>query len=97
MILTISNISDKLSPIFAEKNIEKATLFGSHAKGLADEESDIDLFIHSEITGFSFFGLWQEIEDVIGKKIDLISSLEIIPGGRLDREIKNTGVVIYEK
>ena len=94
--MTISEIKDKLTPIFIEKKIRKATLFGSYAKEVATDESDIDLVIETEITGFSFFALRSEMEDVVKKEIDLIANFEIVPQSRIDNEVRNTGVVIYE-
>ena len=94
--MTISEIKEKLTPIFIEKKIKKATLFGSYAKEKANENSDIDLVIDTEITGFSFFALRSEMEDLINREIDLIANFEIIPQSRIDDEVKRTGVVIYE-
>ena len=94
--MTISEIKEKLTPIFIENKIKKATLFGSYAKESASNNSDIDLLIDTEITGFSFFALRSEMEDLINKEIDLIANFEIIPKSRIDDEIRRTGVVIYE-
>jgi len=95
-MLTIPEIKDKLTPIFVENNIKRAILFGSYAKEIATVESDIDLVIDTEITGFSFFALRSEMEDLINREIDLIANFEIIPKSRIDNEVKSTGVVIYE-
>jgi len=95
-MLTISDIAAKLRPIFVENDIKKATLFGSYAKNSATDNSDIDLVIDTEITGFRFFGLRGEMENLVNKDIDLIASFEIIPESRIDDEVRNTGVVIYE-
>lgn len=95
-MLTISEIKNKLTPIFIENNIRKATLFGSYAKEVATDNSDIDLVIDTEITGFSFFALRSEMESVINKEVNLIASFEIIPKSRIDNEVRSTGVVIYE-
>lgn len=56
-------------------NINKIGLFGSHAKGLADDSSDIDVVV--ELTsplGFKFMELCEYLEDVLGGKVDVLTS-----------------------
>ncbi|MFO7801943.1 MAG: nucleotidyltransferase domain-containing protein [Desulfovermiculus sp.] len=56
-------------------NINKIGLFGSHAKGLADDSSDIDVVV--ELTsplGFEFMELCEYLEDVLGGKVDVLTS-----------------------
>ena len=74
-------------------------MFGSYAKGLANENSDIDILIdsHNEIVGLEFYGIWEEISNYLRKNIDLIEKKELISAGRMEKEILKTGVVIYEK
>ena len=44
---TIHELSEKLHPIFMSVPVYKAILFGSYAKGLASENSDVDICIDS--------------------------------------------------
>ncbi|MCL2416173.1 MAG: DUF86 domain-containing protein [Defluviitaleaceae bacterium] len=98
-ILTIEEISNKLTPIFEEKGVIKAILFGSYAKGKATEESDIDLAVEVEerIIGLDFYGIAWDISESLGKKVDFFDLEDIIPNGRADLEIRNSGVMIYTK
>lgn len=84
-----------LIPIFQEYNIRKAVLFGSYAKGIAKEKSDIDLLVDSGLKGIAFFGLLEDIVTALGKDVDLLDTSQIIPNSEVDNEIARTGVVIY--
>jgi hypothetical protein len=51
-------------------------VFGSVARGEADEESDIDLVVEFE-PGRSLLdhaGLWLELQELLGVKVDVVSS-----------------------
>lgn len=92
---TVSQIQDILVPIFREYNIRKAILFGSYAKGLAKDKSDIDLLVDSGLKGLAFFGLLEDVVNALGKDVDLLDTSQIIPNSDVDNEIKKTGVMIY--
>ncbi|MCL2574304.1 MAG: nucleotidyltransferase domain-containing protein [Defluviitaleaceae bacterium] len=98
-VYSIEEIKQKLTPIFDDKGVKKAILFGSYAKGEASEDSDIDLAIEVEewVGGLEFYSIGGHIMETLGKKIDFFDIEDIIEGGRADIEIKSTGKVIYEK
>jgi predicted nucleotidyltransferase len=52
-IHTIPQITATLAPLFAEYNVKKAVLFGSYAKGVADDKSDVDLCVDRGLRGLS--------------------------------------------
>ncbi|MDR0306032.1 MAG: nucleotidyltransferase domain-containing protein [Chitinispirillales bacterium] len=98
-IYTITEIAQKLQPIFDAAPVEKAILFDSYAKGNPSKSSDIDIVIDSKgrIRGIDFFGVLEDITETLNIQVDLIEASQIIDGGRIQREIAETGVVIYEK
>ena len=98
-VYTTGEIKEKLMPIFTNNSVEKAVLFGSYAKGNPTHLSDIDILIDSKgkIQGIDFFGVLEDITEVLGVPVDLIEASQIIDGGRAQSEIMETGVVIYEK
>ena len=71
-----------LKPLFPQGSME-AILFGSYARGEADEESDVDLLV--DLTGtqvkgvfsmtspWSLGGLYSDLEEALGKRIDLLT------------------------
>lgn len=63
---------EKIVEICKRNNISYCALFGSFARGEADENSDIDLLVRfSKPIGWKFYGIAEDLEDVLGKKVDL--------------------------
>ena len=59
----------------------KVRVFGSVARGDATEESDLDFLVEME-QGRSLLdlvGLWQDLQDLLGRKVDVISDGGISP------------------
>jgi len=98
MTYTIEEIRSKLTPIFEEKGVLKAVLFGSYAKGEATDESDVDIVAHvdenmcildfAEISGY--------VEDVLHKRVDFLYGGDVFSDD-MNAEIRKTGVIIFEK
>lgn len=98
-IYSIDDIKNLLYVILAENGVKQAILFGSYAKGLAGEKSDVDILIDSNgrLKGLKFFALIDIIKEALDKEVDVIEKSEIDEGSRIDKEIQSTGVVIYER
>jgi predicted nucleotidyltransferase len=94
---TIEQLKHVLVPIFQKNNIKKAILFGSYSTGHATVHSDVDLLVDSGLRGLAFFGLLDDVCESLDCDVDLIDTHDIIPDSRIDQEIRNTGVVIYER
>lgn len=94
-ILSIKKIKEIISPILVANNVELCILFGSYAKGLATEKSDIDLLIKTNLKGLSFYGLFDEIKEALHKKIDLLRIEDLKGNTELLSEILKDGVRIY--
>ena len=94
-IYSVNDIKRILQPVFKKHNIKKAVLFGSYAKGLADDRSDIDIMVDSNLRGLAFYGLLEDVVNAIGLQVDLLDKRQIIPASKIQTEINNTGVVIY--
>lgn len=93
----IDSIRESLTPVFGRYNVRKAILFGSYAKGLADERSDVDILVDSGLKGLKFFGLLEDVTNALEMNVDLIDSSQIEAGSRVQSEIDSTGVLIYGK
>ena len=66
----------RLQTFFADRPVKKAYVFGSFARGEADEASDLDLLVeldHSRPIGWDFYAWWDELEHLIGRKVDLVT------------------------
>lgn len=58
---------------FAKKyHVKKIGLFGSFAKGVADENSDIDIFVEMRPEFDSLMALKFKLEESLCKRVDLI-------------------------
>lgn len=65
----------------AQHGARNVRVFGSLARGQADPESDLDLLVEME-DGRSLLdlvGLWQDLEDLLGRKVDVISEGGLSP------------------
>ena len=94
---TISQIRDRLTPVFRRNNVRRAVLFGSYGKGLATPQSDVDILVDSGLLGLSFFGLLEDVCQSLDCPVDLIDTRDVIPGSAIEREIQRTGTIIYEQ
>lgn len=92
---TLNEIRRVLSPLFADNNVKSAILFGSYAKNTATEKSDIDLVVDSGLKGLKFFGLVNDISESLRVPVDVFDVREINKNSDLEKEIKNTGILIY--
>jgi predicted nucleotidyltransferase len=58
---------------FQEKyQVEKIGLFGSYAKDIATDNSDIDIFVKMKPSLFDMVALKDQIEEDLNKKVDII-------------------------
>ena len=94
---TIENIREKVIPIAKKYGVKKISLFGSYARGEADEKSDLDfLFRKGKVLGLQYVGFVNDLEDEFNCHVDLVSE-----GGISDKEflneIKNDEVILYEE
>ena len=99
-IYTIEELKEKLTPIFDSAPVYKAILFGSYARGEANEKSDVDIIIDSrgELLNFNFFGVMGYSEEAVEKYVDMYEISELLEGSPVLASINNNeGVVIYER
>ncbi len=62
---------------FRTRPVLKAYLFGSYARGQADNQSDIDILVDLDYTqriGLGFVQMQIDLEEILKAKVDLVSS-----------------------
>ena len=71
--MNIEEIKRKILPILKKYGVTRAGIFGSVVRGEAREESDIDILveIESRMSSLDFVGLKLELEEALGKPVDL--------------------------
>jgi predicted nucleotidyltransferase len=69
----IEEIKNKILPILKKYGVTRAGVFGSVVRGEETKESDIDILVEIEgrMSLLDFVGLKLELEEALGKKIDL--------------------------
>ena len=72
---------EKIRIFFRTQPVLKAYLFGSYARGEADEESDVDLLVDLDYEHFTlkFFRTSELLTHLLDKKVDIISSNGLHP------------------
>ena len=96
-ILSIDDIKRIVSQVLSQHEVEYCYLFGSYARGEANEKSDVDLIVATEITGMEFFGLCERLREILHKKVDLLNLAQLNNNQQLLYEVLKDGVKIYEK
>ena len=98
-IYTINEIKQILRKVLKDTPVCNVILFGSYAKNEATSNSDLDLIIdtNEQLMGFKLYSLITKLEKEFNKKIDAFEKSEIIKNSKVDKEIKETGVLVYEK
>lgn len=94
--LNVDIIREELEPIFQKHNVKKAILFGSVAKNKNSVSSDVDILVDSGLKGFKFLGLVEDIRQTLNKEVDIIDVKHINSDSRIEKEINQTGVLIYD-
>ena len=97
IIYSIDDIKAALYPVFVKHSVKKAVLFGSYVKGMANQNSDVDLLLDSGLRGLQFVGLIEEVRLALDKEVDVFDETHIIPNSKIFSEISRDGVVIYEE
>ena len=62
---------------FPDKPVKKVYVFGSYARGDADENSDIDLLIdwdYSKGLGLEVVKYWESAKKMLNKEVDFVST-----------------------
>ena len=77
---TIENIKPRIIKILKKNKIKRAGIFGSYVKGRQRKNSDIDILIEPvKGMGLKFIGVKLELEDELGRKVDLVTYKGIHP------------------
>jgi predicted nucleotidyltransferase len=77
----ILELQKKIYPVLEANDVVKASVFGSFARGENLPESDVDILVElKEPKGLLFLaGLKFELEDAIGRKVDLLTYKSVNP------------------
>ncbi len=90
----IAIIKKKVCPILKKYGVKRAGVFGSVVKGKTKKYSDVDILVEikKDISLLDFVGLKIELEEKLGKKVDLVEYNTIKP--LIKEQILNEQVAI---
>jgi predicted nucleotidyltransferase/DNA-binding XRE family transcriptional regulator len=94
-ILDMDFIREKCKKVFDEYPVHYCILFGSYAKGKANESSDLDFLISSDVKGIKFYGLVEKLRLALHKKVDVLNLDQLKDNLELTNEILRDGIRIY--
>ncbi len=87
-----------IADYFKTQPVVKAWLFGSFARGEDTPLSDVDLLVildHSQPIGLKFFGMWNDLEQLLDRPVDLVTE-----GSLADfavESVERDKILIYER
>ncbi len=91
-------VIEALHHYFSTQPVKKAWLFGSFSRGEETKDSDIDIIVSldkSKPIGLKFFGMWSDLEELLGRKVDLVSEGTLLPFARESAE--RDKILVYER
>jgi uncharacterized protein len=94
-VYDVEEIKSRLTPVFDANGVRSAVLFGSYAKGLATEKSDVDIFVDSGLRGLDLVGLAETLSETLDRDVDLIDVIYVKKGSMIEDEVRETGIRIY--
>ncbi len=94
-----AQLTKQISEYFATRPVLKAWVFGSYARGEQREDSDIDIMIvpdrNAHVGLFLLSGMRLDLQDILGKKVDLVTEKGLLPFAR--PSVEKDKVLMYER
>ena len=96
--MTTGMMTKTIADYFKTQPVLKAWLFGSYSRGEQTKDSDVDILVlldKSRPIGLKFFGMWNDLEELLGRKVDLVSDGTLLPFAQQSAE--KDKILIYER
>lgn len=96
--MNTQTIINTLSEYFKTQPVLKAWVFGSFARGEENPQSDVDILVvldHSQIVGMDFFGMYEELKELLGRNVDLVTERSLAPFAR--KSVEQDRKLVYER
>ena len=80
--MSTAAMNKAIAEYFKTQPVLKAWLFGSFARGEETPLSDVDILVlldHSKPIGMKYFGMWNDLEQLLDRKVDLVEEGELLP------------------
>ena len=96
--MTTGMMTKTIAESFYFLPVLKAWLFGSYSRGEQTKNSDVDIIVlldKSNPIGLKFFSMWSDLEELLGRKVDLVSEGTLLPFAQESSE--KDKILIYER
>ena len=96
--MTTQQMTNTIAEYFKTQPVLKAWLFGSFARGEETEDSDVDLLVvldHSQPVGLKFFGMYEDLKDLLGRNVDLVTEPSLASFAR--ESVERDRKLVYER
>lgn len=80
--MNLEEVREKIISVLRANGVEYAGVFGSLVRGDDRPDSDADILIRTgpnSPKGLAFFGIQEELEKALGRKVDLVSEPYVHP------------------
>ena len=94
----IYEMSSKMANYFKTQPVLKAWIFGSFARGEETSESDVDILValdYSQPIGMKFFGMYEDLKELLGRNVDLVTDRSLASFAR--KSVERDKTLIYER
>ncbi len=98
IMMTTGMMTKTIAEYFKTQPVLKAWLFGSFSRNEQTPDSDVDIIVlldKSRPIGLKFFGMWNDLEELLGRKVDLVSEGTLLPFAQESAE--KDKILIYER
>ena len=96
--MSTEEMIQKIAEYFKTQPVLKAWLFGSYSRGEQRPDSDVDILLtldRSKPIGIRFFGMWGDLERMLGKEVDLVTEGSLMPYA--EESANRDKILIYER
>lgn len=88
---------DQMHRYFSTQPVLKAWIFGSFSRNEEKPDSDVDILVEldkSHSIGLRFFGMVDDLQTMLGRKVDLVSEGTLLPFA--DQSANRDKLLIYD-
>jgi len=93
-------LKEKVLPLL-KPYVKRVAVFGSYARGEETPNSDVDILVtlkppdERPPLGLKWFGIWEQIEQILGRKVDLVTEDSLSP--YVQPQVDKEQVVLYDE
>ena len=91
-------ITQQIAEYFKTQPVLRAWIFGSFSRGEETPLSDVDILVvldHSQPIGLKFFGMWNDLERLLDRPVDLVTENSLADFAR--ESVERDKILIYER